>query len=127
MKANQIPAELPLSLANCCALASQVWRLDRYVNSIAEAAQVVSLRYTVRQLSRLLEDLKIAIVDVAGQPYDPGMIQEVVEVINDPEMVTGQQMIESTVSPTITWNGAIVQPGQVSVRRSESFITEVSD
>ncbi len=83
----------------------------------------------MRQLSKVLEELKISVVDLAGRPYDSGMIQEVLEVLDDPELLGGQQVIAETISPTITWNGAIAQPGQITLRRSplpDPFTTEVS-
>lgn len=129
MSSNQIPSELSLSLVGCCALATEVWRLSRHAESLGGATEAVSLRYSVRQLSKILDELKLAIVDVAGRPYDPGMIQEVVEVINDPEMDAGLQLINDTVSPTITWNGIIAQPGQIRLRRSclpDAGVSEVS-
>jgi hypothetical protein len=118
MNSNQMPSELSLSMANCCALASEVWRLGRHADLIGGTTETVGLRYSVRQLTRLLEEMKLAIVDLVGQPYDSGMIQEVVEVIDDPEMDAGRQLINETVLPTITWNGIVAQPGQVSLRRS---------
>jgi hypothetical protein len=130
MNSNQTPPELPLSLVNCCTLASEVWRLSRYADSIGSASDAVGLRYSIRQLARLLEEMKLSIVDLTGQPYDSGMIQEVVEVLDDPEMGAGLQLINETVSPTITWNGIVAQPGQISLRRSpfpSSAISEVSD
>ena len=114
----QMPRELVLPLANCCALASEVWRLARYVDSIGNTSDAVALRYSLRQLSKVLEELKIAVIDLAGKPYDSGMVQEVLEVIDDPEMTVGQQLIAETISPTVTWDGIIAQPGQITLRRS---------
>lgn len=113
-----MPTETSLSLSGCCSLASEVWRLRRYVDSLGETAEPVGLRYSMRQLSRVLDELKISVVDLAGRPYDSGMIQEVVEVLEDPELLAGQQVIAETISPTVTWNGTIAQPGQITLRRS---------
>jgi hypothetical protein len=118
MNEKPMSTEPSLSLSGCCSLASEVWRLRRYVDSLGEATEAVSLRYSIRQLSRVLEQLNIAVVDFAGRPYDSGMIQEVLEVIDDPGLLGGQQIIAETISPTVTWNGAIAQPGQVIIRRS---------
>jgi hypothetical protein len=127
MRSIEMPSELAISSANCCALASEVWRLRRHVDSLGDTPEAVSLRYSIRQLSRLLDDLSIAIVDLAGRPYDPGMIQEVVEVIDDPKMSAGRQVIDETVLPTITWNSAIAQAGQISLRRSPFLSSDSSE
>lgn len=118
MNEKSISTQPSLSLSGCCSLASEVWRLRRYVDSLGEATEAVSLRYSMRQLSKVLEELKIAVVDLAGRPYDSGMIQEVLEVLDDPELLGGQQIIAETISPTVTWNGTIAQPGQITLRRS---------
>jgi len=126
MSSIQMPSEITISSANCCVLASEVWRLRRHADSLGET-DAVSLRYSIRQLSRLLDDLNVQIVDLAGRPYDPGMIQEVVEVIDDPEMFAGRRVIAETILPTITWNGAIAQPGKISLRRSPFLASESSE
>lgn len=118
MKETSISTEPSLTLSGCCSLASEVWRLRRYVESLGEATEGVSLRYSMRQLSKVLEELKIAVVDLAGCHYDSGMIQEVLEVLDDPELPRGQQIIAETISPTVTWNGTIAQPGQITLRCS---------
>jgi hypothetical protein len=129
MNEKSISTEPSFSLSSCCLLATEVWRLRRYVESLGEATEAVSLRYSMRQLSKMLEALKITVIDLAGRPYDSGMIQEVLEVLDDPELLGGQQIIAETISPTVTWNGAIVQPGQITLRRSpllDPATTEVS-
>jgi hypothetical protein len=118
MNMNPPTNEASIKLGDCCALASEVWRLERYVETLGGASDAVGLRYSLRQLGKVLEGMKIAVVDVSGRPYDPGMIQEVVEIIDDLACDVGVQIINETVSPTITWNGVVVQPGQISVRRS---------
>ena len=117
-----LPDDLPLSLTSCCSLATEVWRLKRQADALNNTQDGLSLRYTVRQLSRLLEELELVVVDLAGRPYDPGMIQEVLEVREDPSMPENQVLIDETISPTVTWRGSVVQAGQVSLRRSVSSI-----
>lgn len=118
-----LPNDLPLSLTSCCSLAAEVWRLKRQANALNNTQDGLSLRYTARQLSRLLEELELVVVDLSGRPYDPGMIQEVLEVRKDPTMPEGQVLIDETISPTVTWRGSVVQAGQVSLRRSASSIS----
>jgi hypothetical protein len=118
MNEKTMSTEPSLSLSSCCSLASEVWRLKRYVDSLGEVTEAVSLRYSIRQLTRLLDELRIAVVDLTGHPYDSGMIQEVLEVLDDSELLAGEQIIAETISPTVTWNGNIAQPGQITLRRS---------
>jgi hypothetical protein len=129
MNKESMATEPSLSIGSCCSLASEVWRLKRCVNSLGNETEVVSLRYSIRQLTRVLDELKIAVVDLVGQPYDSGMIQEVLEVLDGPGLLNGQLFIAETISPTVTWNGTIAQPGQITLRRlplPDSSTPEVS-
>jgi hypothetical protein len=110
--------ELPITLGNCVALATEVWRLNEAAESFATSQVSMSVRYSVRQLNRILEDLNITILNVKGRPYEAGLIQEVVDVVEDDSLPVGKQFIEEVVAPTIAWRGQIVQPGQITIRRS---------
>ncbi len=58
---------------------------------------------------------------MTGRPYDSGMIQEVLEVIDDSELAAGTQLIAETISPTITLKQRIAQAGQITLHRSPLF------
>ena len=107
-----------ISISSCCSLASEVWRLGRYIESLEDKQEVVSLRYSLRQLSRVLDELEVAIIDLTGSPYDAGMIQEVVEVVDDPALAVGEEFVAETITPTVTLKQSIVQTGQITLRRS---------
>jgi hypothetical protein len=107
-----------ISVSSCCSLASEVWRLGQYIESLGDKPEAVSLRYSLRQLSRVLDELEVTIIDLTGSPNDSGMIQEVVEVIDDVALAAGEQLIAETISPTITVKRSIAQTGQITLRRS---------
>lgn len=124
-----IPTAASISLSSCCSLASEVWRLGRYVETLGDKPEAVSLRYSIRQLSRVLDELQVSIIDLTGKSYDSGMIQEVVEVIDDASLTAGKQLIAETISPTVCVRKSIVQTGQITLRRSRFSVpdqTEVS-
>lgn len=60
----------------------------------------------------------IEVVDFAGRTYDPGMVPEVVDVREDPEMPRGRLVIDETIAQTVTWRGQVVEPGQIIIKRS---------
>jgi hypothetical protein len=66
----------------------------------------------------VLDELEVTIIDLTGSPYDSGMIQEVVEVIDDVALAAGNQLIAETISPTVTVKRSIAQTGQITLRRS---------
>ncbi len=121
---NAIPTETSISVSNCCSLASEVWRLSRYVETLGEKQEAVSLRYSIRQLSRVLDELQVSITDLTGKAYDSGMIQEVVDVMDDASLSAGKQIISETVSPTVSVARHIAQTGQVTLRRSPFSVPE---
>jgi hypothetical protein len=92
--------------------------LGQYIESLGDKPEAVSLRYSLRQLSRVLDELEVTIIDLTGSPYDSGMIQEVVEVIDDVALAAGKQLIAETISPTVTVKRSIAQTGQITLRRS---------
>lgn len=112
------PTAVSISALSCCSLASEVWRLGRYAETLGGKQEAVSLRYSIRQLARVLDELQVSIIDLTGKSYDSGMIQEVVDVMDDASLPAGKQLISETISPTVSVAKLIVQTGQVTLRRS---------
>lgn len=122
-----IPTAASISVSSCCSLASEVWRLARYVETLGDKQEGVSLRYSIRQLSRVLDELQVSIIDLTGKSYDSGMIQEVVEVIEDSSLAVGKPLIAETISPTVCMRNSIVQMGQVALRRSPFSVPDQTE
>lgn len=72
----------------------------------------------------MLDELEVTIIDLTGSPYDPGMIQEVVEVTDDVALADGEQLIAETISPTVTVKRRIAQTGQITLRRSPVSVSD---
>ena len=121
------PTAASITLLSCCSLASEVWRLGRYVETLGEKQEAVSLRYSLRQLSRVLDELQISIIDLTGNSYDSGMIQEVVDVMDDASLPAGKQLIAETISPTVSVARIIAQTGQVTLRRSPISVPDQTE
>jgi hypothetical protein len=82
------------------------------------ASEKGGLRHIVRRLTESLEGIGLRTLDLEGLPYDSGMVVDVIEVREDPTASEGSTIIDETISPTVMWNGQVVRPGQVVVRRS---------
>lgn len=109
----QVPIEAAKQLATEC------WRLRTLANSSAllEDDQV-ALERSVKRMSEALVSIGIRITDLRGTAYDPGMVPEVLEVQADPTLSEGESMIDETILPTLTWNGNIIQIGQIVVKQA---------
>jgi len=57
---------------------------------------------------------------MTGQPYDPGLAVEAVEVLDEPDGPDGYGRIEEMVSPIVLWRGTVVSHGQVVTRWRKS-------
>lgn len=112
------PNELQISLSDAVAIATEVWRLTHGLDGGGPGLDATSTRYSIRQLNRVLSNLEIAIVDLTGRPYEAGMIEDVVDIVDDPGLPEGHKVVEEVVSPTIAWRRSVVQPGQITIRRS---------
>src|ERR1700692_3583028 len=89
---------------------------------IAELVKVgntgLALRHAARRIAKVLKESGIEVVDFAGRNYDPGMVPEVVEVREVPDLPDGSAVVEETIAPTVTWRGQVVRPGQIMLKRS---------
>lgn len=121
MNTSTLPIEISLSRQNAITLAIESWRLSRIAALLGNVQEGTSLRYAARQLSEVISEIDIEIVDMVGRAYDPGMAPEVVDVRHDPNLGEGAAIIDETVSPTILWRGQVIESGQVSLRRGHSI------
>ncbi|MBS1822250.1 MAG: hypothetical protein JST61_09785 [Acidobacteria bacterium] len=115
---NSLPKELHISIGDAAAIAIEVWRLTKLIEGTGSTGDSASIRYSLRQFNRVLSNLEIVTTDLAGRPYEAGLIEDVVDVVEDPRLPSGQQFIEEMVSPTVLWQRNVVQPGQIIVRKA---------
>jgi hypothetical protein len=113
------PHSVEVPLASLIELAVENWRLERWLAKLDQEESIAHGRHVARQLNRFLSERELAVLDLAGQPYEPGLAVEVLDVIHEPEMPGDTEMIDETVTPIVMWRGAVVQFGQVIVRRRE--------
>jgi molecular chaperone GrpE (heat shock protein) len=124
MTAITIPLSMQIGMDEVCSLCTQSWRLKRLGEKADDGNFASGLRYAARQLNEILRRIEIEAVDLSGQPYDPGMAPEVLEIHDDPTLPPDSSLIHETIAPTITWRGNVVRPGQIIVRRSISATAE---
>jgi hypothetical protein len=117
MNSRTLPTELSIAVKGACTLSLECWRLKGIAELVKEGTEASGLRHAIRCITDTLAEMGIEILDFAGRIYDPGMVPEVVDVREDPEMPRGTAIIEETIAPTVTWRGQVVEPGQIIVKR----------
>jgi hypothetical protein len=127
MTSKLLPSEFRFSIEEACTLSTQCWRLGRLADCSHDNNDRSQIRYAVRQMTEILEAKALRVIDFSGRAYDPGMAPEIVEVREDPDMPDGHSIIEETVSPTVTWEGQLIKPGQVILKRSPTAVKQNSE
>ena len=118
MNSKTTPAELPIDMEGVCAVSLECWRLTRIADLVKVGNTGLALRHAARRIAEVLKESGIEVVDFAGRNYDPGMVPEVVEVREVPDLPDGRAVVDETIAPTVTWRGRVVKPGQIIVKRS---------
>jgi hypothetical protein len=112
--------EIPLS--TILALSQECWRLQRIAVSPGAFNRNSACNRSFRAIAALLAEQGIQFEDYCGRQYDPGMAPEVLDAVEDLDMSPGAVRIDETVSPTVTWKGRVVIPGQIVVRQGPAVL-----
>jgi hypothetical protein len=113
-----LPGSMEVPLASLIELAVENWRLANWLAKLDQEESTAHGRHVSRQLNRFISERELAVLDLAGQPYEPGLAVEVLDVIHDEEMSGDSEMIDETVTPIVMWRGTVVQFGQVIIRKA---------
>jgi hypothetical protein len=100
-------------------LATEVWRLRRALATVP-SANAASLAIPVDRLEDVLRSLKLEIHDPTGEAYDDGMTLSVSLFEKSKTLPQGTKRIVETISPTVYWNGQMLQVGKVIVEIGDS-------
>jgi hypothetical protein len=111
------PRSMEVPLASLIELAVEHWRLERWLAKLDQDESIAHGRHVARRLNKFLSERELAVLDLSGQPYEPGLAVEVLDVIQEEEMPRETQLIDETVTPIVMWRGTVVQFGQVIIRR----------
>jgi hypothetical protein len=119
---NSLAATIDLPLSAILALSQECWRLQRIAASPDTPHRNSACHRSFRVIAAILAEQGIQFEDYYGRPYDQGLAAEVLDAIEDPQMTPGAARIDETVSPTITWRGCVVIPGQIVVRQGPASL-----
>ncbi|MCX7313738.1 MAG: hypothetical protein NTV56_18940 [Alphaproteobacteria bacterium] len=118
MNSVAVPDLLPMSLENVCSISLECWRLERLGDRLKDTDEGVGIRHASRHIAEILRAIGVELVDFTGRNYDPGLVPEVVEMLEEAESSGGHLVIAETISPTMTLFGQVVKRGQIIVKRS---------
>ena len=118
MTSPSVPTQLQIPIERVCALSLECWRLGQLANSLKHSNDGMVVARAVREIAEMLDEAGIGVIDLVGRSYDPGIVPEVLEVHIDPGLPEGSAVIDETVSPTVTWHGQVIKPGQITVRQA---------
>jgi hypothetical protein len=111
---------LMLSKSDLVELSVQTWRLARRIEGIDGEKlprEKKQLADSLRRFQKILDALKIEVVDPTGQTYAEGWVE--VEVVSweapEPGSNASVHMVKQCIAPIIRRNGEIIGRGQVVV------------
>ncbi len=101
-------------------LATEVWRLKKALTNVAAIPNANTFTISVERLEDALRSLKLEIHDPCGEAYDEGMTLSVSLFEKSTALPQGVKRIAETISPTVYWNGQLLQVGKVIVEIGEA-------
>jgi hypothetical protein len=101
--------------------ANQIWRISSVVidpetKEAREELRPQEIRKVAKAIESLMETfngLGIRIIDRLGEPFNPGLPDQV--VTEEPREGFTREQIIRTIRPTIVWNETMIQRGEVDI------------
>ena len=118
---------IEVSLDSVSKVAIEYWRLNIWVLKFGQSKELISIRHSVRELKKFLENCDVQIIDPTGQIYDSGLSVEVLDVISDNKLDKSTIIIDETVVPIVTWKETLIKRGQVILKKSKDNINEMKE
>ena len=115
-------AELPISgpdeqwLKTAASIATNAWRAKVKMVDTETNEPKEEMKRVYRHVEAIFEALKqvgVEITDPIGRVYDSGMALKVVTF--EPTVGLSKEEIKETIKPSVTWQGRLIQMGEVIV------------
>ena len=101
-------------------IATNAWRAKVKMVDAETGEAKQEMQRVYRHIEAIFESLKgigIETIDPTGRTYDSGMALKVVSVEQTPGL--SREEIKETIKPSVTWNGRLIQMGEVIVGTPE--------
>jgi len=93
------------------------WRFNRWLARYESDRSLVVARNISHKLEELLKECHIEIIDIENKVYDPGLAVEIIDIIEDPDLIECDGIIDETITPIIMFQGTVLKQGQIVLRR----------
>jgi hypothetical protein len=97
-------------------LATETWRAQRELERMRDQQTAIGLRYSLRKVRGVLEELGISYLDLTGQRYDAGMSVDIIDVEGEGGDAA-DLVVKEMMAPIILWNGALLAWGEAVLER----------
>lgn len=108
---------IPPSLAQALSMiATNTWRARHRMMNSDNSDLKEDMKRIVRHIDSVFDALSqigVEVRDMQGRPYDAGMALKVISF--EPTPGLSQEEVSETLKPTITWEGKLIQMGEVIV------------
>ncbi len=108
-----IPPSLVQALST---IATNTWRARHRIMNSDNGDAKEDMKRVVRHIDAVFDALSqigVEVRDMQGRPYDAGMALKVISF--EPTPGLSQEEVSETIKPTITWEGKLIQMGEVIV------------
>jgi len=106
-------------------LAVELWRLQRWAFASGSEKDRSPARHTVRMLGSFFTELEFELRDLTGQPYDPGLAVEVIDVERESGSLSDSVTVGETLAPIVFWRGRMIRTGRIILRVGAATDQEV--
>lgn len=108
---------LELDRDTLCQVVQEIWKLNHRITSLPENSLPRSVAWSVRKLSRLVEESGFTCVDLAGRELDSGFQVDILDSEYDAALSPGVMVVKEMVKPIILRNDRVVSRGEVIVAK----------
>ncbi len=110
--------EVRLKNEDLAAILIEIWRLDQVIAGLSDTSAAAALRRISRRLQGAVASFETDVIDLAGRVYDPGMPADVIDVEYAQAGAQIDDIVATTVEPTVVIGGRIVTRGQIVLRKA---------
>ncbi len=100
-----------------CQVVQEIWKLNNKASSIPEDILPRSVTWSIKKLSRLVEESGFTCVDLAGKELDSGYQVDILDSEFDDAISPGSMVVKEMVKPIVLRNNAVISRGEVIVAR----------
>lgn len=96
------------------------WRLEKWVCAVSVERKMAA-ESSLRTIKEFLDENKVTVIDLTGQPYDQGLSVEVMYYEDEDSEDDKTPVITEMMSPIIIQDGSVIKFGQVVIAKNPHY------